>query len=258
MASERSPAAPGQDRVRSRFSSMPPTAGPSKSSASLPNISARRAAGRPTSGRRRCASRSSPKLPRHTGRRSPASHRQLHRRTRRGRLQATVRVRSGRRYQVVFEPAKLPGGEDDGQPEALTAVVGLPARDLVPSTVVTGVFPSGDAVPENQLRLYIHFSAPMGLKGGIGTCSTRPAARFAIRSCRSTRTSGIETGHASRCFSIRAGRSEAFCPRGDGPLAGRRPLLYVGRFTSGATPRACRSRRSSGAASKWVRPMNGR
>jgi hypothetical protein len=74
----------------------------------------------------------------------------------------------GRRYQVVFEPAKLPGGEDDGQREVLTAVVGVPARDLLPSTVVTGVFPSGEVVPENQLRLYVHFSAPMGLKGGIG------------------------------------------------------------------------------------------
>jgi hypothetical protein len=29
------------------------------------------------------------------------------------------------------------------------------------------VYPSGDVVPENQLRLYIHFSAPMGMKGGL-------------------------------------------------------------------------------------------
>ena len=29
------------------------------------------------------------------------------------------------------------------------------------------MFPSGDVIPENQLRLYIHFSAPMGMKGGL-------------------------------------------------------------------------------------------
>jgi len=29
------------------------------------------------------------------------------------------------------------------------------------------VFPGGDVIPENQLRIYIHFSAPMGRQGGI-------------------------------------------------------------------------------------------
>ena len=29
------------------------------------------------------------------------------------------------------------------------------------------MFPTGDEVPENQLRLYVHFSAPMGSKGGL-------------------------------------------------------------------------------------------
>ena len=28
-------------------------------------------------------------------------------------------------------------------------------------------YPTADVVPENQLRLYIHFSAPMGMKGGL-------------------------------------------------------------------------------------------
>ena len=34
-------------------------------------------------------------------------------------------------------------------------------------TIVDRVYPTGDVVPENQLRLYVHFSAPMGLKGGL-------------------------------------------------------------------------------------------
>jgi hypothetical protein len=36
-----------------------------------------------------------------------------------------------------------------------------------PPTFVTDVFPSGGVVPENQLRMYLHFSAPMGRRGGV-------------------------------------------------------------------------------------------
>lgn len=61
----------------------------------------------------------------------------------------------GRQYHVTFAPANL------------TATVALPAATAQPSTVVSHVYPSTDVVPENQLRLYIHFSAPMGLKGGL-------------------------------------------------------------------------------------------
>jgi hypothetical protein len=74
----------------------------------------------------------------------------------------------GRRYHVLFDSAKLSGANENSRGDALTAVVGLPGKDLVPTTVVTAVFPSADVVPENQLRLYVHFSAPMGLKGGVG------------------------------------------------------------------------------------------
>ena len=33
--------------------------------------------------------------------------------------------------------------------------------------MVSQVFPTADALPENQLRFYIHFSAPMGMRGGL-------------------------------------------------------------------------------------------
>ena len=75
---------------------------------------------------------------------------------------------AGRRYVVTFDASKLPASSDAWQPAPLTSVVGLPARNLVPTTVVSGVFPSAEIVPENQLRLYLHFSAPMGQKGGVG------------------------------------------------------------------------------------------
>jgi hypothetical protein len=74
----------------------------------------------------------------------------------------------GRRYRAMFEPARLPGAGAPSDPAPLTAMFGLAAENLVPSTIVASIFPSIDVVPENQLRLYIHFSASMGLKGGIG------------------------------------------------------------------------------------------
>ncbi len=64
----------------------------------------------------------------------------------------------GRKYHVTFTP---PGGD------AVTATLGLPPPDTTPKTVVSQVFPTVDVVPENQLRLYIHFSAPMGSRGGL-------------------------------------------------------------------------------------------
>jgi hypothetical protein len=63
----------------------------------------------------------------------------------------------GRQYRVVFT---------SGDARA-SATVGLPAPARNPTTAVTQVFPSSDMIPENQLRLYVHFSAPMGRAGGL-------------------------------------------------------------------------------------------
>jgi hypothetical protein len=59
----------------------------------------------------------------------------------------------GREYEVLFGSTKT--------------TVALPARPPASATYVTQVYPSGDLLPENQLRIYIHFSAPMGRRGGI-------------------------------------------------------------------------------------------
>ena len=50
---------------------------------------------------------------------------------------------------------------------SITTTVGLPAKDKTPKTTVAQVFPTAEPVPENQLRLYIHFSASMGSRGGL-------------------------------------------------------------------------------------------
>jgi hypothetical protein len=72
----------------------------------------------------------------------------------------------GRSYGAVFSPMAVPGAAANaGAPVRTT--VSLPAIATDPSTIVTQVFPSADVVPENQLRLYLHFSAPMGRRGGL-------------------------------------------------------------------------------------------
>src|SRR5437773_3316585 len=73
----------------------------------------------------------------------------------------------GQRYDVVLDPLHLPA--TNGVPPApwrlrpLEASITVPAPEGHPTTRVAGVFPSADQVPENQLRLYISLSAPMGL-----------------------------------------------------------------------------------------------
>ena len=57
----------------------------------------------------------------------------------------------------------------------IVAVVALPRPDVEPTTVVDRVFPSGDRVPENQLKLYLHFSAPMSHVDGLEYLSLRDA-----------------------------------------------------------------------------------
>ncbi len=76
---------------------------------------------------------------------------------------------AGQRYEVVFDPSSLPSARQD--PAAtlspvLRATVEVPAPDRKPSTRVAAVYPTGPEVPENHLRLYIAFSAPMGLGRG--------------------------------------------------------------------------------------------
>jgi hypothetical protein len=60
---------------------------------------------------------------------------------------------SGVRYRAIFRP---PGG---GTPIEMT--FDGPPRETEPRARVERVYPSGDVLPSNQLRVYIYFSAPM-------------------------------------------------------------------------------------------------
>lgn len=62
----------------------------------------------------------------------------------------------GREYVVTVETGDEP----------VVSTVALPALDIEPTTVVTEIYPTAESLPENQLKLYVHFSAPMA--GGDG------------------------------------------------------------------------------------------
>ena len=70
----------------------------------------------------------------------------------------------GLEYRVTFDLATL--DHDDPSPPA-TALVSIPRPELEPTTIVTRLFPSGDRLPENQLKLYLEFSAPMSHVDGL-------------------------------------------------------------------------------------------
>jgi hypothetical protein len=72
----------------------------------------------------------------------------------------------GRPYSVRFDPSRLPGS-DAGAAPVVAATVTVPAIHVVPSTTVARIYPSGDTVPENLLRIYVEFSGPMGRPSGI-------------------------------------------------------------------------------------------
>ncbi|MEO8259153.1 MAG: hypothetical protein ABI868_17540 [Acidobacteriota bacterium] len=76
----------------------------------------------------------------------------------------------GRAYDVIFDRSQLPGAPPSiprSPSAAVAAVVQLPAEAGAPSTIVTAVYPSAGELPENTLRLYIEFSAPMGNAGAL-------------------------------------------------------------------------------------------
>ena len=129
----------------------------------------------------------------------------------------------GRQYHVTFAP---PGAAP------LTATVGLPATHTTPTTVVAQVFPSGEVIPENQLRLYIHFSAPMGMKGGLDYVHLLdeqgkevidpflPLDAEFWNDDRTRYTVFFDPGRQKRGIPV---------DRRDGPIADRRQVLHAGR-----------------------------
>ncbi len=70
-------------------------------------------------------------------------------------------LKPGLRYRATFDPSQLPGATE-GSTDRVTVDIQLPGGDPpAPETRVEAVYPSSDELPENLLRFYIQFSAPM-------------------------------------------------------------------------------------------------
>ncbi|MDQ3623363.1 MAG: Ig-like domain-containing protein, partial [Verrucomicrobiota bacterium] len=62
-------------------------------------------------------------------------------------------------YRAMFHPGRLPG--ESGTEGIISARFELPARRSRQTSAVRAIYPSADVLPENLLKFYIHFSAPM-------------------------------------------------------------------------------------------------
>jgi hypothetical protein len=66
----------------------------------------------------------------------------------------------GVKYRAIFHPNQIPGGRDS-EGGLITADFQAPSRASDSTTVVSQVYPSAAVLPENLLKFYVHFSAPM-------------------------------------------------------------------------------------------------
>jgi hypothetical protein len=64
----------------------------------------------------------------------------------------------GVRYKAIYRPSQLPG--HDGAAD-VRAEFSVPRPQRAAPTTVTVVYPTRTVLPENQLKFYVHFSAPM-------------------------------------------------------------------------------------------------
>ena len=67
-------------------------------------------------------------------------------------------LRAGLSYRVELF---LPAPNRESAPSRHEKVFAIPAASRTVPAGVVAVFPSGDALPENQLRFYLHFATPM-------------------------------------------------------------------------------------------------
>jgi hypothetical protein len=78
-----------------------------------------------------------------------------------GRLRFVPRFpfRGGMRYRAVLHLARLPGG--DPRSGDLVEEFDIPKPPPQPPTTLARIYPSAEELPENQLKFYLHFTAPM-------------------------------------------------------------------------------------------------
>lgn len=68
--------------------------------------------------------------------------------------------RPGTSYRAVLRTSLIPGADPDAP--MIEAELAVPEPAAAEPSRVVAVYPSADVLPENLLRFYVHFSAPMG------------------------------------------------------------------------------------------------
>jgi hypothetical protein len=64
-------------------------------------------------------------------------------------------------YNATFRPAILPNGTEGQSAQPIRSSHQISVAPMEATTVVAQVYPTADDLPENLLKFYIHFSAPM-------------------------------------------------------------------------------------------------
>lgn len=75
-------------------------------------------------------------------------------------------LQAGLRYRAAFNPDRIPQRDRENRTESVSPApivleFLLPKPASKPTTIVQNVYPSANRLPENQLKFYLHFSAPM-------------------------------------------------------------------------------------------------
>jgi hypothetical protein len=71
------------------------------------------------------------------------------------RFQARFPLEPGLSYRAVYQPMRPAAAK------TLTQTFRVPKGASAPATKITAVYPTQNVLPENQLKFYLHFSAPM-------------------------------------------------------------------------------------------------
>lgn len=75
-------------------------------------------------------------------------------------FQPPFKLEPGVTYRAVFDPRHLPSGLPVPGTNLISTLFS-PPRLSTPSTVLDHIYPSSAVLPENLLKFYLHFSAPM-------------------------------------------------------------------------------------------------
>ena len=70
-------------------------------------------------------------------------------------------LQAGVNYHAVFNPSKAGRLPEGTSFDVIEATLRLERPRAKPETIVSQVYPTADSLPENLLKFYLHFSAPM-------------------------------------------------------------------------------------------------